>query len=401
MISRLKHFLGFQQDDGDKEEIFLRLYESVRRQHLVLHLLIIAFEVFMLFLISSKDGGPFLKPRRTAYFILYLLLIAVTCAVTLIQDRLLHTDPKNYRRYFITEHIYIALLCLWSTALTLNDQLGGNGLSVYTYVAIISAAISLMEPWKSLLLYGGNFILLNALLPYFPWPNGLNQTFNNFTNSLFVAIIAFALANYFYKSQLRIKRDEIVIERQYKELQRANQTLSQEVMTDSLTQLHNRRYLRKVICERFPEKERAACLMIDIDHFKLYNDRNGHLAGDRLLIDISEYLRGELRGRGADLVRYGGEEFIAFLYGEEALAANQTAEKIRRDVESLRCAPSAGEEKHITVSIGLHHKEPHEQMTVKELILRADEALYRAKEGGRNRIVCSSAASLTGTDNLS
>lgn len=349
MISRLKHFLGFQQDDGDKEEIFLRLYESVRRQHLVLHLLIIAFEVFMLFLISSKDGGPFLKPRRTAYFILYLLLIAVTCAVTLIQDRLLHTDPKNYRRYFITEHIYIALLCLWSTALTLNDQLGGNGLSVYTYVAII----------------------------------------------------AFALANYFYKSQLRIKRDEIVIERQYKELQRANQTLSQEVMTDSLTQLHNRRYLRKVICERFPEKERAACLMIDIDHFKLYNDRNGHLAGDRLLIDISEYLRGELRGRGADLVRYGGEEFIAFLYGEEALAANQTAEKIRRDVESLRCAPSAGEEKHITVSIGLHHKEPHEQMTVKELILRADEALYRAKEGGRNRIVWSSAASLTGTDNLS
>ena len=162
MISRLKHFLGFQQDDGDKDEIFLRLYKSVRRPQLVLHLLIIAYEVFMLFLISSKDGGPFLKPRRTAYLILYLLLIAVTCAVTLIQDRLLHTDPKNYRRYFITEHIYIALLCLWSTALTLNDQLGGNGLSVYTYVAIISAAISLMEPWKSLLLYGGNFILLNA-----------------------------------------------------------------------------------------------------------------------------------------------------------------------------------------------------------------------------------------------
>ncbi|WP_455600567.1 GGDEF domain-containing protein [Cloacibacillus sp.] len=401
MISLLKHFLGFQQDDGDKDEIFLRLYESVRRPQLVLHLLIIAFEVFMLFLISSKDGGPFLKPRRTAYFILYLLLIAVTCAVTLIQDRFFHNDPKNYRRYFITEHIYIALLCLWSTALTLNDQLGGNGLSVYTYVAIISAAISLMQPWKSLLLYGGNFILLNALLPYFPWPNGLNQTFNNFTNSLFVAIIAFMLANYFYKSQLRIKRDEIVIERQYKELERANKTLSREVMTDSLTQLHNRRYLRKVICEHFPKRERAACLMIDIDHFKLYNDCNGHLAGDRLLIDISEYLRGELCGRCADLVRYGGEEFIAFLYGKEALEANLTAEKIRRDVESLRCAPAAGEEKHITVSIGLHHKEPDEQITVRELILRADEALYRAKEGGRNRIVWSSAASLTKKEKLS
>ena len=384
MISRLKHFLGFQQDDGDKEEIFLRLYESVRRQHLVLHLLIIAFEVFMLFLISSKDGGPFLKPRRTAYFILYLLLIAVTCAVTLIQDRLLHTDPKNYRRYFITEHIYIALLCLWSTALTLNDQLGGNGLSVYTYVAIISAAISLMEPWKSLLLYGGNFILLNALLPYFPWPNGLNQTFNNFTNSLFVAIIAFALANYFYKSQLRIKRDEIVIERQYKELQRANQTLSQEVMTDSLTQLHNRRYLRKVIAERFPEKERTACLMIDIDHFKNINDRFGHEAGDSVIKSIAATIQRVVHDSGMAF-RYGGEEFLVLLANTDEQAANRFATDIYNGVRELSLRFGVSDIGHVDVSIGVASYPQHAQSD--NLLRAADVALYRAKELGRSRIV--------------
>ncbi len=378
--------MGLAPEQEYKEEIYRRLCESARRQHLTFRLLIIAYEVVMLFLISSRDGGPFLKPRRTAYVVLYLVLIAVTCLTTLAQDRLFHKDPQNYKRYFMTEHLYIILLCLWSTALTLNDQLGGNGLTVFTYVTILSAIISLMKPWESFLLYAGNFVLLNALLPYFPWPNGLNQTFNNFANSLFVSVIAFVLANYFYKSQLRLKHNEIIIEKQYQELERANRVLSREVMIDMLTQVHNRRYLQEIIARRFPVEEAAACLMIDIDHFKTFNDRYGHLAGDRLLADLSQYLDGELRQRGADLVRYGGEEFLVFLYGKEAAEARLTAEKIRRDIERLRGGRKTGEDRRVSVSIGLCQKKQGEEKTMAELISCADDALYKAKEEGRNRV---------------
>jgi len=151
---------------------------------------------------------------------------------------------------------------------------------------------------------------------------------------------------------------------------------------DALTGLGNRRYLRQIlerdlfIAERY--QGALSLLLIDIDYFKQYNDTYGHLEGDRLLAKIGEILRSMVRS--GDLpVRYGGEEFVVLLSQTDCKAAAHAAERIRVAIE---------QESPVTVSIGMA------TITTKcndpdTLIEKADQALYRAKQAGRNRVeVC-------------
>lgn len=157
--------------------------------------------------------------------------------------------------------------------------------------------------------------------------------------------------------------------------------------TDSLTGLLNRRHFENEVLgelERAVRYEHAtALLMLDIDHFKRFNDQHGHRMGDDCLKLFARLLGNELR-QSDRVARYGGEEFIAYLPETTLERAQEVAERIRRAVESLALPPevSAGE---LTVSIGVavFHRESD---TFESLVRRADEALYRAKDKGRNRI---------------
>ncbi|RLB57680.1 MAG: hypothetical protein DRI34_07160 [Deltaproteobacteria bacterium] len=126
-------------------------------------------------------------------------------------------------------------------------------------------------------------------------------------------------------------------------------------------------------------------LMLDVDHFKHYNDNNGHLAGDQLLEHLARLLRENLRS--TDIAgRFGGEEFCVALLDTELKSARRVAEKIRRVVER---AEFPGQEKQpegkLTVSIGVAELDLDDDQ-LDDLIERADQALYRAKAGGRNRV---------------
>jgi diguanylate cyclase (GGDEF)-like protein len=156
---------------------------------------------------------------------------------------------------------------------------------------------------------------------------------------------------------------------------------------DALTGLFNRRAAaERMVLERArAERQRAplSVLMLDIDHFKRINDRCGHAAGDGVLLAVADVLRHELRA--SDLgVRHGGEEFLVILPGDSAAQAFEVAERIRGDVAQL-AVPLDGDTASITISVGIatfNGSESDEQ-----LIARADAALYRAKQGGRNRSV--------------
>jgi len=158
--------------------------------------------------------------------------------------------------------------------------------------------------------------------------------------------------------------------------------------TDPLTGLFNRRQFM----ERFEEEcertrrvgEGLSCVMFDIDHFKQVNDRFGHQAGDEVLKAIATQIRATLRVY--DVVgRYGGEEFIALLPGADLATAHTVAERLRAAIESSVILRTLnGEPYPITISLGLAPWKPGD--TVDTLIHRADGALYRAKEAGRNRI---------------
>ena len=158
-------------------------------------------------------------------------------------------------------------------------------------------------------------------------------------------------------------------------------------ITDSLTCVFNRRYY----LERFKEEiERSrkfnykfSCLMIDIDYFKDFNDRYGHVVGDAILRELSRTIQENIRQ--IDLIcRYGGEEFSVILSETDKDAAGLAAERIRRAIED-RHVLVYDEELKITVSIGISTY-PDDGKEIERLIDKADSALYQAKQTGRNKV---------------
>ena len=152
---------------------------------------------------------------------------------------------------------------------------------------------------------------------------------------------------------------------------------------DFLTDLPNRRQLETVLNTAIAQASRngtpCAALVIDIDHFKRLNDRFGHPTGDKVLREISRRLRNELRA-GNTLGRWGGEEFVVVAPQTELYEAQQLGERL---LYAVRADPISGEHL-VTVSIGITTYRPGD--TPETLIARADRALYRAKQAGRDRL---------------
>jgi diguanylate cyclase (GGDEF)-like protein len=164
----------------------------------------------------------------------------------------------------------------------------------------------------------------------------------------------------------------------------AEEKLEELATTDALTGLRNRRKFDAVIeiewRRAIRSKAPLALLMIDADHFKTFNDTYGHQAGDQVLVGIAICISDALRRAGDFSARYGGEEFAVLLPGLAAADALMVAENIRRKVQGW-----SAEEQESTVSIGIASVTPHVNMDWSVLVKAADQALYAAKAGGRNR----------------
>lgn len=173
------------------------------------------------------------------------------------------------------------------------------------------------------------------------------------------------------------------------QLERANTTLARLASEDPLTGVANRRVFDQRLDEEWRRAQRAqgslAVLMVDVDEFKAFNDRHGHAAGDRCLVEVVTALTSNLRRAGDLLSRYGGEEFAAILPETTVAAASRIAEVLRSAVEELR-VPHGGSPvaPHVTVSIGAAAVYPAAGGDAAALVAAADAALYQAKAAGRN-----------------
>lgn len=173
------------------------------------------------------------------------------------------------------------------------------------------------------------------------------------------------------------------------EAKRLLDTLRESALRDPLTALHNRRFLEEYVITLESatrrRKTHLSVLLMDLDHFKEVNDTWGHDAGDNVLKAAAKVLSGQVV-RASDLViRYGGEEFLVILQGNEISFGVAMAERIRVAIENLRI-PTNSVVLRRTISIGVASF-PGDGESIAEVIKRADLALYRAKEGGRNRVV--------------
>ncbi len=187
----------------------------------------------------------------------------------------------------------------------------------------------------------------------------------------------------------RFRRQREEAKRLARQLQEANQRLADMALRDPLTGAYNRRYLEEFLEQEVARAHRTGrpvvVAMADLDDFKLYNDTQGHLAGDEVLRRTAEAMRWCVRR--SDLVaRYGGEEFTVVLVDTQPEDARRVLERIRSSVAAL---PMPGTEvlpwRAITVSVGAACY-PHDGATAHELLRRADDALYRAKARGKNRV---------------
>lgn len=159
---------------------------------------------------------------------------------------------------------------------------------------------------------------------------------------------------------------------------------------DALTGVGNRRRfdhdLGAFFSDAYRKQHFIALLMIDIDDFKAYNDHLGHLQGDDCLMKVATALQEGLRQRGDCISRYGGEEFALPLPDADADLACSIAERLRHLVETLNIPhPASRTVPHITVSIGVSAMIPKVGQAITTLISQADQALYQAKDAGRNR----------------
>ncbi|WP_449429796.1 diguanylate cyclase domain-containing protein [Pseudomonas putida] len=180
----------------------------------------------------------------------------------------------------------------------------------------------------------------------------------------------------------------LLLGRELRRRHEAEQVLASLAATDSLTGLANRRQLDQRLRLEWARAQRnrkpLAVLMVDVDHFKAFNQRHGHAGGDHALREVAKTLEHCIR-RPADLAaRYGGEEFQVVLPETELAGARLLAERIRASVETL--APFADDAHAVTVSIGIGLHVPGTQQDLTMLLGAADEALYRAKASGRNRV---------------
>jgi diguanylate cyclase (GGDEF)-like protein len=173
-----------------------------------------------------------------------------------------------------------------------------------------------------------------------------------------------------------------------RELADANARLAQLAVTDGLTGVYNHRHFHERLALELERSQRnglpLSLFMLDVDHFKAYNDRFGHPAGDELLRQLARLL-GDGRRVNDFVSRYGGEEFTVVLVDTPKLTAAQLGEKLRERVneENLGAADGiAG----ITISLGIAAF-PDDATTAEALVRAADTALYRAKRAGRNRVV--------------
>jgi diguanylate cyclase (GGDEF)-like protein len=322
-----------------------------------------------------------------------LLVLGIRCCITAMF--LIASEALRRGRLVGAEHLAIIMPCLVTiSAVGVTSHYNpDDALWIYylvmAMVAVASGIVFLqMDFGQTKFLTGGSVALMLLAFATSP-PLHVGEKLET---AIFCSGLIVALANarrvqnlYQYRLFLLKTRDDL----RQSAVVRRNEQLSSLAYTDKLTDLPNRRYFDE-ICASINEDTKnllplSLCL-IDIDHFKILNDRLGHLRGDRCLRIVATAIRNNLRGRSDILARYGGEEFVLLLPGTGLDAAVEIAERVRQAIAALRHPNPGAPSEIVTISLGVAVAESG-PVVIETLLGDADGALYRAKQAGRNQVL--------------
>ncbi|MGD9559135.1 MAG: GGDEF domain-containing protein [Oscillospiraceae bacterium] len=349
---------------------------------------ILAFEALMIFLSLSRGAGLATNASRRVHFALYLILFFVTlvgCLACLIFKKELKQRPALFTALTV---VYAFIICLWGSFLSAYSHHSTPDISVFIYVILCVSVLIVLRPWQAALLFGVNQLAFYLFMLLYLSP-GVDP-FSSRINSLITTLLCILISVLLYRSRVRDYVNRITILQQNREISKINEQLGRLVLIDELTQANNRRYLEEVMPRQLQQARDdglpVCIMMVDFDYFKQYNDLYGHQAGDRCMTSFSRIVNDFFKTREHSFVRYGGEEFVIFLYGADEGDGVKAAEALRRLVLEERIPHTGNETGYFTVSIGLRVVHPDSTLTVQQLVSDADQALYVAKNSGRNRV---------------
>lgn len=279
------------------------------------------------------------------------------------------------------------VLCLRS-----DDELAATYVVSLALVQLFNGGVVRMRFWMAvcvdalvLAMFGGVLYVLQGL----SGPVTTSMTMVVVSSTLFTLYASYWLEHRERRNWLMLQHEHLLLD----ELQQGNRQLDRIARLDPLTELANRRHFDEFLLQVWSRGRQdgrdVALLMIDVDHFKRYNDHYGHPAGDACLQQVAAALKRHLRKPGDLVARLGGEEFIAVLNSTSLPQAHATAERVREQILQLGLPHAASPlSRQVTVSIGVACARPADaDATPLSLIEAVDRALYDAKHGGRNRVV--------------
>ncbi|XXF09841.1 GGDEF domain-containing protein [Pseudomonas sp. D2-3] len=312
----------------------------------------------LLFLLFHWLGSPILAWVSVVSFVLYVLAYQLLL--------------KRHNKVAVAV-VWFEVLAHASLGVVMLGWESGTHVFILLFVPITVASTQLRHallPVAALwIYYVGLYLLTQLWLPPLQ-PVSVTATIAIHTVSLGIVIAMLGYLAHLYLSTIHS----------------AQQRLRDLAITDPLTGLSNRRFILEAAhneaARTVSDTDSLSFVLADLDHFKSINDIHGHEAGDRVLVAVSEVFRSCVRGN--DLVaRWGGEEFLLMLTDTPARDARNIAERIRQNIESLDI-PLGDTSLGVTLTMGLSVHCRGE--TVGESISRADQALYRGKQAGRNRV---------------
>lgn len=343
---------------------------------------IIGIQIYNLIYTLVYTGGKLHTVASRVYTVFYAVLLLVSVIGLVLKNYLKKNLPQRAGCTVRLQVFYGFLLMAWGACVTVYDQRVSGGISVYLIMTLTVALLVHFTPVQAVAIYGFFLIVMYVMMPVFQ--KMPRDNYGNYVNIAVTALMSVLICTYRYSlGRKHYLAQEIIMEQ--------NDRLAEAATRDSLTRLWNRRFLDENIDGLYRQCAEdgiaMTVMMMDIDHFKIYNDTYGHQQGDECLRRMAWRLEQELDEENEYLIRYGGEEFLYIGIGVDREAAIEKGRQFNKVVRELIIGPSEQEPRSITISIGICTRFPEGAMQWERYIAEADEALYKAKNSGRNKWV--------------
>lgn len=324
-----------------------------------------------------------------------LMILAIVAGRIVMYYRFLGVRDRPFEgAYWKNAYLLLAFLSgmTWGVSAFIIFPSGDYGL-ISLFVLVVASMSASTTISHSSLKYGPAMFAVPAMLLYAIRCFLVGGEFG-YTLSVLVVIYLFTILNHSFKhnkaitSSISLKFENLAL---LEEVRKGNDILRQASTIDGLTGLANRQSFDECMDREWRramrDQQPISLIMLDIDHFKLYNDNYGHQGGDECLKKVAAVIAGSVN-RPADLAaRYGGEEFMVVLPDTDIRGATEMAERLRIEVEVLGVPHAfSATASVVTVSIGVASLVPGQNMDPSQLIKLVDTRLYAAKHDGRNRV---------------